>query len=104
MQMEVVANHPMQHGGATPSSRARARRGGASPILAFGRCTDPSAFLTQRDEELRSESILYCYVGGDWLVKYRATSSAGFETAAIIDEFIRLGPWPGRRPAEIALR
>ena len=63
-----------------------------------------SSFLTQRDEELRSESILYCYVGGDWLVKYRASSNAGFEVGAIIDEFIRLGPWPGRRPGEIALR
>lgn len=107
MQMEVVAQSiAIQHGGATPIEQGAApAAGGAEPDLGLRSVHRiRSAFLTQRNEELRSESILYCYVGGDWLVKYRATSTAGFETGAIIDEFIRLGPWPGRRPGEIALR
>ena len=57
-------------------------------------------------EDARSESRLYCYVGGDWLVKYRVSSNAGaqLDIGALIDEFIRLGPWPGRGAGSIALR
>ena len=55
-------------------------------------------------EEMRSESRLYCYVGGDWLVKYRISSTIDFEVDALIDDFIRIGPWPGRGAGSIALR
>ena len=51
-----------------------------------------------RVQEVRSETDLYCFVGGDWLVKYRATSNAGFDASRAIEQFIRSGPWPGRNP------
>src|SRR4029453_1494688 len=48
--------------------------------------------------ELRSEVDLYCYVGGRWLVKYRAPSNVDFDVTRDIEQFIRRGPWPGRTP------
>jgi hypothetical protein len=47
-------------------------------------------------QPVRSEVDLYCYVGGDWLVKYRATSPAALDAAGAVEQFIRSGPWPGR--------
>jgi hypothetical protein len=49
-----------------------------------------------REQEVRSELILYCLVGGTWQVKYRATAPAVLDTAADLEVFIRAGPWPGR--------
>ena len=49
---------------------------------------------------LRSEVDLYCFVGGRWLVKYRATSNADFDAAPAIEQFIRNGPWPDRAPVD----
>lgn len=57
--------------------------------------------------DIRRESILYCYVGGDWLVKYFASASPRFPAAEIgpaIDAFMRAGPWPGRGVGAIASR
>ncbi len=51
-----------------------------------------------RNQEVRSETDIYCFVGGEWLVKYRGTSNAGFDASQAIEEFIRTGPWPGRTP------
>jgi len=51
-------------------------------------------------EPLRSESDLYCYVGGDWLVKFRASSPVGYDASRDIEAFIRLSPWPGRAMGE----
>jgi hypothetical protein len=55
-------------------------------------------------EETRRESRLYCYVGGDWLVKYYASSNADFDVEAAIEAFVRESPWPGRRFDQVALR
>lgn len=49
------------------------------------------------EQEVRSELDLYCYVGGDWLVKHRISGPATFPLGDAIDTFIRTGPWPGRR-------
>lgn len=60
-------------------------------------------FRTQfdsREQEVRSEAHLYCYVGGDWLVKYRITTPVAVDGQAEIADFIRRGPWPGRESAE----
>ena len=57
-----------------------------------------------RAQEVRSEAILYCQVGGSWLVKYRATSNAGFDAGPAIESFIRAGPWPGRGSSETIAR
>jgi hypothetical protein len=59
------------------------------------------SFTTRYDgqeQAVRSEIDLYCHVGGEWQVKYRATSPAAFDASAEIETFIRTGPWPGRSP------
>lgn len=61
------------------------------------------ALRTSEPEEIRRDSRLYCYVGGDWFVKFYASSNASFDVAAAIDAFIAVGPWPGRGPGSIAL-
>ena len=48
------------------------------------------------DQQVRSEIDLYCHVGGQWQVKYRATFPAAYDATADIETFIRTGPWPGR--------
>lgn len=56
-------------------------------------------------QDVHSEARLYCYVGGDWMVKYRATWNASLDIADALDAFVRAGPWPGRHvadPAEVA--
>jgi hypothetical protein len=56
-------------------------------------------FQTEFDgevQEIRSEAHLYCYVGGDWQVKYRVSAPVAVETRAPVEAFIRNGPWPGR--------
>jgi hypothetical protein len=55
-------------------------------------------------EEVRRESRLYCYVGGDWLVKYYASSNVAFDVGEAIEAFLRDSPWPGRGPGGIAMR
>jgi hypothetical protein len=52
------------------------------------------------EEDVRSEVRLYCYVGGDWLVKYRVTAHASLDAGAAIESFVRVGPWPGRPAPE----
>jgi len=51
-------------------------------------------------EELRSESRLYCFVGGDWLVKYRISSSASMDARDEIETFVRGSAWPGRAASQ----
>lgn len=53
-----------------------------------------------RVQEVRSEARLYCFVGDNWLVKYRASSPTAVDAAAAIEAFIRAGPWPGRVAAQ----
>lgn len=57
-----------------------------------------------RFEPARSETRVYCYVDGDWLVKYRISSTPGFEVGALVETLVREGPWPGRGPGSIAMR
>lgn len=45
---------------------------------------------------VRSEVHLYCYVAGDWFVKYRVTAPLAVTAPAAVEAFIRTGPWPGR--------
>ena len=81
----------IEEGGATPVS-------GAEPELSRRAVYRFVAPFNGAAQEVRSEAILYCGVGGRWLVKYRATSNFGFDAAPAIQAFIRAGPWPGRAP------
>lgn len=49
-----------------------------------------------RVQPIRSEAHLYCYVGGDWLVKYRVSAPVAVKADKQVKRFIRNGPWPGR--------
>jgi len=46
---------------------------------------------------LQSQIVLYCYVGGNWFVKYRASSVPGVDLGGALTRFITSGPWPGRK-------
>ena len=52
-----------------------------------------------RQRDVRTESRLYCYVGGRWQVKYRASASVDY-APELLERFIAQGPWPGRAPAD----
>jgi hypothetical protein len=62
------------------------------------------ALRSPQAEEVNRDTRLYCYVGGDWLVKFYASSNSAFDADEAIDSFIRIGPWPNRGPASIAMR
>lgn len=52
------------------------------------------AFDNER-RDVRSESRLYCFVGGRWQVKYRITASVPYPPE-ILERLIAEGPWPDR--------
>jgi hypothetical protein len=100
---QSIARH---HPGAEPiESGEAAAMPGTAPALRLRTVHNIElALRNPKPEAVRSEARLYCFVAGNWLVKYRASSNAGFDVGPIIDDFVRLGPWPGRRPGEIAFR
>lgn len=79
-------------------------RGGIDPSLAHRSVFRITADIGRGLEELTSEARLYCFAGGNWLVKYRISGSARLDARAAIENFVRLGPWPGAMPGEVALR
>jgi hypothetical protein len=84
--------------GAAPAMAGARRELGHRSVLRFR-----TMFGTEV-QDVRSEVRLYCYVGGDWLVKYRATWNASLDAAAAIEAFVRAGPWPGRaRPEQVVM-
>ncbi len=93
-----------QHGNVAPSERGAASAPEVGPGLGHRSIYRFSGAFGDRVEELRSEVHLYCYVGGDWLVKYRVSAPVAVDTREPVQRFIRLGPWPGRSaPESIAL-
>jgi hypothetical protein len=55
-------------------------------------------------QAVRSEAHLYCYVGGNWFVKYRITAPIAVTAPGAVETFIRTGPWPGRPSSETIAR
>lgn len=47
-------------------------------------------------QTIQSQIVVYCYVGGNWFVKYRASSLPGTDLNSALNEFITVGPWPGK--------
>lgn len=72
---------------------------GVEPALGRRAVYRMTAPFNGRPQPVRSEAYLYCFVDGDWLVKYRATSNEAFDASSDVEDFIRSGPWPGRGPA-----
>ena len=80
---------PVEQGAALPAEGIE-RSLGHRAVYRFAGPFDESV------QEIRSEVHLYCYAGGDWLVKYRVSAPAAVATRRPVREFIRNGPWPGR--------
>jgi len=47
-------------------------------------------------QTIQSQIVVYCYVGGNWFVKYRASSLPGTDLNSALNGFIVAGPWPGK--------
>jgi hypothetical protein len=47
-------------------------------------------------QTIQSQIVVYCYVGGNWFVKYRASSLPGTDLNSALNGFITIGPWPGK--------
>jgi hypothetical protein len=89
-----------QHGNAAPVEQGSAlKAAGARPGLGHRSVYRFASPFDDRVQEIRSEAHLYCYVGGDWLVKYRVSAPVAAETREAVEAFIRDGPWPGRTSA-----
>lgn len=80
---------PIEQGAALPAEGVKRSLGHRS-VYRFASPFD------DRVQQIRSEAHLYCYVGGDWMVKYRVSAPAAVETRGPVETFIRDGPWPGR--------
>jgi hypothetical protein len=50
-------------------------------------------FAGRRNQPVRSEAYLFCYVGGRWSVKYRFTHPADQDVRALIGAFRRELAW-----------
>ena len=85
-----------QHGNAAPVEQGRAEVAGARPGLGHRSAYRFATTFDGRVQPIRSEARLYCFVGGDWLVKYRVSAPVAVETGGAVEAFIRDGPWPGR--------
>ena len=95
---QIIANN---NGNARPIDQGRGLAVSDFPVELTHRYTYRfRARFDDREQEVRSEAHLYCYVGGDWLVKYRVTAPVAVDGQADIADFIRRGPWPGRESAE----
>ena len=96
---QAIQNLPQYRGarrideGAAPPVEGVGRDLGLRSVYSF-----TSDFLGA-DQEILSATYLYCYVGGRWQVKYRASAPASFDGREAIEAFIRNGPWPGRNAA-----
>jgi hypothetical protein len=89
-----------QNGNSVPLEQGPAHvAAGAEPGLGHRSVYRFSSPFGDRIQELRSEAHLYCYVGGDWFVKYRVSAPVAVESRAAVQAFIRDGPWPGRTSA-----
>jgi hypothetical protein len=55
----------------------------------------PAGAIRPDIQEARSDVYLYCPAGGQWLVKYRATGSAGADFAPDVEALLHAIAWPG---------
>ena len=55
----------------------------------------PAGVVREDIPEARSDVYLYCPAGGQWLVKYRATWSAGADFEHDIEALVHAIAWPG---------
>lgn len=87
-----------QYGNGTLVEEGQApAKAGVGPELSLRSVHRIRTRFDDRVQDLRSETDLYCYVGGEWLVKYRISTPQAVDAEGAVESFIRAGPWPGRR-------
>jgi hypothetical protein len=62
-----------------------------------------AGYFDDHVQTVGSEAHLYCYVGGNWFVKYRVTSPEAVTMRGPVETFIRTRPWPGRGASELTV-
>jgi hypothetical protein len=57
-----------------------------------------SAEIDGKPVTMQTDVVLYCYVAGNWFVKYRVSTPVGSDLRTPLNQFITaIGPWPGRK-------
>jgi hypothetical protein len=89
------------NGGARPVAEGGAIRvRGVQAKLSHRSLYRYETYFDDHVQPVQSEAHLFCYVGGNWFVKYRITTPEAVRTQRPVEDFIRRGPWPGRGSAE----
>ena len=70
---------------------------GIPPRLTHQASYSLSMVINGAPQTLQSDLLLYCYVGGNWFVKYRSSSPPGTDSRSPLSQFVATGPWPGRK-------
>jgi hypothetical protein len=69
---------------------------GAVPTSGYRATYTFSQSVDGTPQTLQSQIAIYCYVGGNWFVKYRASSLPDTDLNNALNRFITSGPWPGK--------
>lgn len=85
----VYADESLVSQGETHLSQGGAERAGMGAVYTL---TAPR-FMGRENERLRSETHLFCYVGGRWSVKYRISYPENYNASAAIAAFMRDLTW-----------
>jgi hypothetical protein len=89
-----------QHGGAPIEEGRGLAVSGTQRALRHRAAYRLTMNFDQKLQPVRSEARLYCYVGGNWFVKYRVSAPVAVTMPEAVEAFIRAGPWPGRSSPE----
>lgn len=86
-----ISRHPgakLVEEGAVPSPSARHVGAGLRAVYTL------DAIGNRAPRPLRSEADLYCYVNGDWQIKFRATAPADVAYVAPLSDLMHALAWP----------
>lgn len=83
-------------GAKTISQSAAAVVNDAEPELALRSSHSFRTTLSGLEQDVQSELQLYCYVAGEWQVKYRISAPVAADLGSA-RAFVERGPWPRRK-------
>jgi len=69
---------------------------GAVPTNGYRATYTFSQPINGTQQTVQSQIVIYCYVGGNWFVKYRASALPGTDLNSALNAFITQGPWPAK--------
>ncbi|WP_332811891.1 hypothetical protein [Sphingomonas sp.] len=87
----IISRHPgakLVEEGAVPSPSARHPRAGLRAVYAL------DAIGNRAPKPYRSEADLYCYVNGNWQIKFRATAPADVAYVTPLSDLMHALAWP----------